>query len=91
MGYWVMVNTERDHLAFPVSIERIRFFGPEPPPGRQIDCCVQIVEISDTNARADIELRCDGRVWARIEDWNDKRFETDDVIWPVLRYPEQNL
>jgi acyl transferase domain-containing protein len=25
MGYWVMVNTERDRLAFPVSIERIRF------------------------------------------------------------------
>jgi len=52
---------------------------------------VWIVEISDTNTRADIELCCGGRVWARIEDWNDKRFETDDVIWPVLRYPEQNL
>jgi acyl transferase domain-containing protein/phosphopantetheinyl transferase len=91
MGYWVMLNAERDHLALPVSIERIRFFGPEPLPGRRLECRVWIVELSDTQVRADLELCCDGQVWALVEDWNDKRFDSDDVVWPMLRFPEQHL
>ena len=30
-------------------------------------------------------------VWARIDDWEDRRFESDEVVWPVLIYPETNV
>jgi acyl transferase domain-containing protein len=91
MGYWVMLHTERDRLAFPVAIERIRFFGPQPAVGRAVECRVWIGELGETQVRANMELSCEGSVWAQIEDWSDRRFETDEVIWPVLRYPEDNL
>ncbi|HXA33083.1 MAG TPA: 4'-phosphopantetheinyl transferase superfamily protein, partial [Acidimicrobiales bacterium] len=33
----------------------------------------------------------DGGLWARIESWQDRRFESDPVVWPVLIYPESNV
>jgi len=40
---------------------------------------------------ADLELRrADGSVWARIEGWEDRRFTSDRVVWPMLLWPETN-
>jgi phosphopantetheinyl transferase len=91
MGYWVMLHTDRDRLAFPVAIERIRFFGPQPAPGQSVECRVWVTKVDETLVSADLELCCGGVVWAQIEQWSDRRFETDEVIWPVLRYPEDHL
>jgi phosphopantetheinyl transferase len=90
MGYWVMLNTESDRLAFPVRIQRIELFGPHPEPGRALDCTVWIPEMDAALVHADMELCDRGRVWARITDWIDKRFDTDGVVWPVLRFSEHN-
>jgi phosphopantetheinyl transferase len=46
--------------------------------------------MSRTEVRADMELRVGDRVWARIYDWADRRFDTDAVLFTVLRYPEDN-
>jgi phosphopantetheine--protein transferase-like protein len=32
----------------------------------------------------------DGRLWARIDRWRDRRFNTDEVTWPVFLFPEHN-
>jgi phosphopantetheinyl transferase len=40
---------------------------------------------------ADLELADrNGRVWARLSGFENRRFATDDVTWPVLCYPESN-
>ncbi len=90
MGYWVMINTEVDRLAFPVRIKRIELFGPHPQDGRVLGCTVWISKMDATLVHSDMELVDAGRVWARITDWVDKRFDTDDVVWPALRFPEHN-
>jgi len=90
MGFWVMRTTELNRLAFPVRIQRIELFGPHPAPGDELDCTVWIPAIDESLVHSDMELVADGRVWARISDWVDKRFDTDEVLWPVLRYPEHN-
>ncbi len=91
LGYWVMEHAELDRLAMPVMLDKVRFFSPEPPPGRELDCTVWIERFTDIDVRADVEL-CEGeRVFCRIEGWEDRRFDSDEKVWALLRYPEKNL
>jgi len=90
-GYWVMATVSEDRLAMPVRLERVSLYGPHPAPGERVDCTVRIRHMGPSEVRADLELACRGRVWARIAGWEDRRFESDDRLWATLRYPERNL
>jgi phosphopantetheinyl transferase (holo-ACP synthase) len=91
MGYWAMRRTEIDRLALPTSIRRVRFFGPRPGPASPVSCTVRITQYTDKLVQSDMDLSVDGGLWARIESWQDRRFESDPVVWPVLIYPESNV
>jgi hypothetical protein len=89
MGYWLMRRAAIDRLAFPSTIRRISFHGPAPRAGDRLACSAWIRQVTDATLRADLELRdARGIVWARIESWEDRRFSTDEVTWPVLVNPE---
>jgi malonyl CoA-acyl carrier protein transacylase/phosphopantetheinyl transferase len=90
-GYWVMLTSERDRLAMPVQIRKLRFFGPHPRAGARLDCDVRITKVGERDVHADLTLSGSGRVWAAIEDWEDRRFDTDERLWPVMIWPEKNL
>jgi phosphopantetheine--protein transferase-like protein len=90
-GFWIMMWTARNRLAFPASIDQVRYYGPAPSSGERVRCVVRISSVSDTEVVADLELRrADGRLWVRIDGWADRRFNTDDVTWPVFVFPEHN-
>ena len=94
VGHWVAMHTEVDRLALPSMIERIRFFGPHPPAGDRFDCTVRVNELTDAFVRADLELvsarpEDAGRLWCRIDGWQDTRFDTDEVVFPMLRDPDR--
>ena len=91
MGWWVMQHETRDRLAMPVRIEQIALFAPHPTPGERIACRVRMREVGERDVRADLELVAQGRVWARIDGWEDRRFDSDDPVWAVLMYPEHNV
>jgi acyl transferase domain-containing protein/phosphopantetheinyl transferase len=91
LGFWVMIENDIDRLAMPVKIERLAFFGPEPPPGTPVECTVRIRECGAREVRADIELSSGGRVWGQVQGWEDRRFESDARLWQVLREPEHHL
>src|SRR5690606_24137683 len=72
------------------------FFAPPPAPGERLACTVWSERTPDALdpalVRADMELvSASGQVWCRIDGWVDRRFDTDDVLWRVMRYPEKNL
>jgi acyl transferase domain-containing protein/phosphopantetheinyl transferase (holo-ACP synthase) len=90
MGWWVMDHERVDRLAMPVRIARIDLHGDEPPPGARVDCRVRIRALGEREVRADLELALDGRLWARIDGWEDRRFDSDAPLWAVLQYPEHN-
>jgi acyl transferase domain-containing protein len=90
-GYWVMLASERDRLAMPVQIKRLRFFGPHPRAGERLACDVRITKVGERDVHADLTLSRGDVVWAEIEDWEDRRFDTDERLWPVMIWPEQNL
>lgn len=91
LGFWIMMRTARDRLAFPAGIDQLHYYGPPPRPGEQLRCVVRIVSASATEVVADLELRRgNGQLWARIDRWRDRRFNTDEVTWPVFVFPERN-
>ncbi len=88
MGLWVMLRHDRDRLALPTAIERIELFGPMPDQEEVVSASVRVTHVDAVSVRADMELSHGRRVWARVHGWQDRRFESDDVIWPVLIWPE---
>jgi acyl transferase domain-containing protein/phosphopantetheinyl transferase len=91
LGFWIMMRTVRDRLAFPAGIDRVHYYGPPPRPGERVRCEVRIGSVSATDVVGDLELRhADGRLWAHVDRWRARRFDTDEVTWPVFVDPERN-
>ncbi len=89
-GLWIMLAADRDRMAIPVGVDSISFHGPDPEPGRRFDCHVRITQFGERRVRADIDLAAGGRIWCRIRGWEDRRFETNDVMWAMMINPENN-
>jgi acyl transferase domain-containing protein/phosphopantetheinyl transferase (holo-ACP synthase) len=86
-GFWLAQRVDKDRLVLPTSIDRISFYGPHPTEGTVVRCVVNATEIGDVVVRADLELTVDGVVWCRIEGWEDRRFQSDDRLFTLLRKP----
>jgi phosphopantetheinyl transferase len=89
-GYWIKDQAMTDRLAFPVMLESLTVYGPEPPPGTVMDCAVWVRRFGKVQIRADIEVSSNGRVWAFCEGWEDRRLENDEDMWPVIQHPEEH-
>jgi acyl transferase domain-containing protein len=90
-GYWVMTRHENDRMAMPVRLARVRLFAPHPEPGRRLVCTVRVRSVDERSVVGDLSLTHDGRVWATVEGWENRRIETDDRLWSVIRWPEKNV
>jgi acyl transferase domain-containing protein len=91
IGHWMQVSRTADQIVLPTGIGSVRLYGPPPPAGHLLGCTAWIREVTDTQMRADAELRTgDGRVWCRIENWTTRRFACDDAIWQVKLRPESS-
>ncbi|NLD75115.1 MAG: 4'-phosphopantetheinyl transferase superfamily protein [Acidimicrobiales bacterium] len=91
LGFWFASRVDRDRLVLPTSIDRISFHGPHPDPGTAVDCVVNCTDLREQSVRADLELTVEGRVWCRIEGWEDRRFQSDDRLFDVLISPTKIL
>jgi hypothetical protein len=82
IGHWIQVSRTADQIVLPTGIGAVRLYGPPPPAGHLLGCTARIRAVTDTEMRADAELRTgDGSVWCRIENWTTRRFACDDAIW----------
>ncbi|MDT0307964.1 beta-ketoacyl synthase N-terminal-like domain-containing protein [Streptomyces sp. DSM 44917] len=88
LGYWVMSTQEVRTIVFPVQLAELRAYGPEPAPGTEVACTVRITSLSDTVVTADAQLTVNGRVWADLSGWQDRRFNGLDARKP-RGYPER--
>ena len=89
IGHWMQVGVESDRTVFPVSVDAIRLYGPQPPEHKAVACTARLTGLTDTEMRADAILRTpDGGTWCRIDGWTTRRFATDDVIWKLKFNPE---
>ncbi|WP_373466931.1 type I polyketide synthase [Streptomyces umbrinus] len=90
LGYWIMATRTERTVVFPVQMRHMRFHGPHPRPGTDVDCLVRITSLTDTVLEADVQLVVAGEVWAELTGWQDRRFDNDPQTRPVERFPERN-
>ncbi|MFG2194257.1 beta-ketoacyl synthase N-terminal-like domain-containing protein [Streptomyces sp. NPDC048639] len=90
LGYWIMATRTERTVVFPVGARMMRFFGPHPAAGTELECLVRIVSLTDTALEADVQLVADGTVWAELKGWQDRRFDNNVETRPVERFPERN-
>ncbi|GAA1964633.1 beta-ketoacyl synthase N-terminal-like domain-containing protein [Amycolatopsis minnesotensis] len=90
LGYWIMSRLPSRTTVFPVGMGEIRFHGPHPVPGEKLDCLVRVTEVTDAELVADVQFVRDGRVWAEVTGWRDRRFDSDASIERMAREPERN-
>ena len=84
-GFWFILHATENRQLLPYRIDRIRFFGPHPQPGTWHDCTSHVIEMTDVWARSNVEIYSNGKVWARIEGLEDRRFESDDRFYHMWR------
>ncbi|MEV0992551.1 beta-ketoacyl synthase N-terminal-like domain-containing protein [Streptomyces sp. NPDC049949] len=88
-GHWMQLRLPVDRLVFPATVDRIRFYGPPPPPHALVTAVARIRDVRDVTVRGDLELRApNGVLWARIEGWTYRRFGADERVWPMKFTPE---
>ncbi|WIX85023.1 beta-ketoacyl synthase N-terminal-like domain-containing protein [Amycolatopsis sp. DG1A-15b] len=91
LGCWLMATRSDDLLAFPRSIGRLTWYGPEPAPGTRVTCQVRVRLPRPDVLEMDAELVRDGRVLARVEGWRDVRFPCDRAAHRVYAFPAEHL
>jgi phosphopantetheine--protein transferase-like protein len=83
------VGVESDRTVFPVSVDAVRLYGPQPPATSLVTCTAHLTGLTDTGMRSDATLRTpDGGSWCQIDGWETRRFATDERIWSVKFAPE---
>ncbi|MGH1552485.1 polyketide synthase dehydratase domain-containing protein [Streptomyces sp. L7] len=78
LGYWIMSTRTERTVVFPVGMREMRFYGPHPRPGTEVDCLVRITLAHRHRARMRRTApRSTARWRAELTGWQDRRFDND--------------
>ncbi|MEW9528416.1 beta-ketoacyl synthase N-terminal-like domain-containing protein [Microbispora sp. NPDC049125] len=88
LGYWIIKTFTTRTRVLPVHLDLMRLYGPFPEPGTQVECHVRVARIDDDSVEADIQLCYDGRVWAELQGWRNRRFDNHPETQAVENFPE---
>ncbi|MFF9641686.1 beta-ketoacyl synthase N-terminal-like domain-containing protein [Kitasatospora aureofaciens] len=89
LGYWIMATRTDRSVVFPVGIRRLCFYGPPPEPGTRLPCHIRITALTDDTLEAEVQLQSGGRVWAQVQGWQDRRFDSHPDTRPTERFVER--
>ncbi|APW58970.1 acyltransferase domain-containing protein [Paludisphaera borealis] len=92
LGCWGLDVFEQGDVIFPLRMGGLTIHGERPEVGDSTVCRIHIREIERHRVQVDAELiRPDGRVWLRVEDWQDWRFYWPSRYRDVFRAPDSVL
>lgn len=84
-GYWVMEQPE-NCLAMPIGVGSIRFYGPDPLPGEQLQAQVRITHLDGLSCNTRHQLRnVAGQLLISMDDWQTRRYQMDKTFWEASR------
>jgi len=89
-GLWLQLTLTKDRIAFPVKIQEIEFFEPMEDQKGQFECTCVLTELNDEFATADFVMKRNGKIWAIITGWQNRRLEIDEPLWNVSMSPLHN-
>jgi acyl transferase domain-containing protein/phosphopantetheinyl transferase len=92
LGCWGLDCLDHGDVIFPLRMGRLSIHGEPPGPGTPLACRIRVCELQRHRVTVDAELvRPDGRVWMRIERWQDWRFYWPARYRDVFRAPDTIL
>ncbi|MDR6786520.1 acyl transferase domain-containing protein/phosphopantetheinyl transferase [Pedobacter africanus] len=89
-GLWLQLTLAKERIAFPVKIQEIEFYGDFKDQQGNFECSCQLTELTDEFATADFILKREGKVWAAITGWQNRRLEIDGPLWRISMSPLNN-
>jgi len=88
VGFWAAQYLREAYVVLPNRLERLDLYGPLLPAGERLFSRASIATIGDRRLRSDLDLvREDGRLWARFEGWEDRRFDLPPAAFERLLDP----
>ncbi|PSK91473.1 type I polyketide synthase [Taibaiella chishuiensis] len=90
-GLWLQLTLTKDRIAFPVKIQEIAFYGDMQDQQGLFDCTCVLTALNDEFATANIIMKRNGKTWAIITGWQNRRLEIDEALWKVSMSPLHNL
>jgi acyl transferase domain-containing protein/phosphopantetheinyl transferase len=91
LGLWVALALPERRTVLPTTIDRISFYGPAPAVGQSVRCVAEATSVQDDAVVADLELVGRDGLWARIEGWTERRFDTTNTVFEAIRSPQDHL
>lgn len=88
VGHWLIAGLHTQELLLPTSIERIELFGPQPPPGTEVEATLVVTHRDEAGQTSDVRLNVQGRPWARLHGWEHHCFPTDEDMFATFQWPE---
>ncbi|MDN3548143.1 beta-ketoacyl synthase N-terminal-like domain-containing protein [Mucilaginibacter aquaedulcis] len=89
-GLWLQLTLTKDRIAFPVKINEIEFFEEMEDQQGRFECTCVLTELNDEFATADFVMKREGKIWAIISGWQNRRLEIDEPLWNVSMSPLHN-
>jgi hypothetical protein len=91
LGAWLQATCTESLLAFPRSIDKVTWYGPEPAPGTTVACQAEVATPRPDVLEMVATLVHDGRVLATVEGWQDIRFPCDHDMHRAYAFPDAHL
>lgn len=92
LGCWGLDRLAEGDVIFPLRMGSLDVFGDDPPEGSDVACRIAVKAVERHRVTTDAEiLRPDGRVWMRLNDWEDWRFYWPARYRDVHRQPDRVL
>jgi acyl transferase domain-containing protein/phosphopantetheinyl transferase (holo-ACP synthase)/acyl carrier protein len=90
VGYWPVEYLAEGFVLFPIKVARLTRYRDNLEPGERAACRLFIREVSQRQLRADLDIVApDGRLWMRIEGWEDWRFYWAPGFYDFWRFPNK--
>lgn len=89
-GLWLQLTLTKDRIAFPVKIQEIAFYGDMEDQQGTFECTCVLTALNDEFATANIIMKREGKIWAIITGWQNRRLEIDEALWKVSMSPLHN-
>lgn len=88
VGFWTSQYLDRGFVVLPFRMGALHLYGPPLRIGDQLTCHAQIRLVGDHQVRSDLDVvGSDGRMWARFEEWEDRRFDLPNAAFRALLQP----
>ncbi|MBW2306502.1 MAG: polyketide synthase dehydratase domain-containing protein [Deltaproteobacteria bacterium] len=88
VGFWTKEHLETSFIVFPFRLKALHIFRPQLPVNQKVKCRarIRLVGTQQVSSNFDI-IGDDGRLWMRLEEWEDKRFDLPTEAYSFLLSP----